>query len=201
MESFITGLTFGYGASVPIGPINILIMAYSIRSFKLGFGVGLGAMSTDMFYLLLMSFGVLTLLDNQIINYTLAIFGTLFLLYIAYLTFKSADKLLPKPNETDTKESTFFGCYTKGLLLNFINPYIIAFWLSVSNLTTKTDSVFLSLLGLSIAIFTWIFGLSFLVSKTREFISEKIAKIFAYISSALIVFFAFMIVYNTFLKN
>lgn len=201
MDSFLAGLLLGYGASVPIGPVNILIMAYALRSFRLGFGVGLGAMSTDMFYLLLMSFGVLVFLDNQIISTVLAIFGFLFLLYIAYLTFKSADKLLPKPNENDTKESTFLGCYIKGLLLNLVNPYIIAFWLSVSSFAAGNNSVFLSLLGLMVAISTWIFGLPFAVSKSRKFISEKVAKIFAYVSSALIVFFAFMIIYNTFLKS
>lgn len=201
MESFLAGLFLGYGASVPVGPVNILIMAYALKGFKFGFGIGLGAMSTDMFYLVLMSLGVLVFLDNQIISVILGIFGTLFLLYIAYLTFKGADKLLLKPNESDTKENTFFGCYTKGLLLNLVNPYIIAFWLSVSSFTAKTNSVFLSLLGLVVAISSWIFALPFAVSKSRKFISEKVAKIFAYVSSALMVFFALMIVYNTFLKS
>lgn len=45
MESFIQGLLLGFGAAVPVGPVNILIMSYSLKRYALG---------TDMFYMLLM---------------------------------------------------------------------------------------------------------------------------------------------------
>ncbi|WP_187106629.1 hypothetical protein [Campylobacter hyointestinalis] len=54
MESFIQGLLLGFGAAVPVGPVNILIMSYSLKRYALGTGVGLGAMSVDIFYMLLM---------------------------------------------------------------------------------------------------------------------------------------------------
>ncbi len=92
MESFIQGLFFGWGAAVPIGPINVLIMSYALKSYKLGVATGLGAMSVDVLYLVLLSFGVLQILNQPILFNILAIFGSLFLLYIAYLTYKSADK-------------------------------------------------------------------------------------------------------------
>lgn len=45
MKSFIQGLLLGFGAAVPVGPVNILIMSYSLKRYALG---------TDMFYMLLM---------------------------------------------------------------------------------------------------------------------------------------------------
>ncbi|MFW5614250.1 MAG: LysE family transporter, partial [Campylobacter hyointestinalis] len=112
MESFIQGLLLGFGAAVPVGPVNILIMSYSLKRYALGTGVGLGAMSVDIFYMLLMSFGVLKFLNQPIFLNLLSIFGFLFLLYIAYLTYKSADSLIAE--DLNLKENSFWSCYTKG---------------------------------------------------------------------------------------
>ena len=38
----------GLGVSVPIGPVNVLIMSYALRSYTKALCLGLGAMSADM---------------------------------------------------------------------------------------------------------------------------------------------------------
>lgn len=198
MESFVQGLFFGWGAAVPIGPVNVLIMSYALRSYKLGAAIGLGAMSTDVFYLLLMSFGVLSVLNIPVLFNILAIFGSIFLLYIAYLTYKSADNMITQ--SSNLSESSFVGCFVKGMLLNLVNPYVIGFWLSVSSFTAKTSNVSLSLAGLVLAISIWILGLPIMVAKSKRFISQNVAKWFAYISAVLMAIFAIMLLFNTFIK-
>ncbi|PPB69121.1 LysE family transporter [Campylobacter hyointestinalis] len=199
MESFIQGLLLGFGAAVPVGPVNILIMSYSLKRYALGTGVGLGAMSVDIFYMLLMSFGVLKFLNQPIFLNLLSIFGFLFLLYIAYLTYKSADSLITE--DLNLKENSFWSCYTKGVLLNLVNPYIIGFWISVSSFAASSSNALMSLSGLIISIGLWILGLPLVVSKSKRFISQTTAKIFAYVSALLMVVFAFMLIYNTFFKG
>ena len=76
MESFITGFLLGLGIAIPIGPLNILIMNYSLSSFKQGFSFGLGAMSADMMFFILLSVGVLAVLDAPCIFNIIAIFGS-----------------------------------------------------------------------------------------------------------------------------
>jgi L-lysine exporter family protein LysE/ArgO len=244
MEAFLSGMLFGYGASVPIGPVNVLIMANALRGFRYGFAVGLGAASVDVVYLILASFGVLALLNSDVFMTVLGTFGAGFLLYIAWLTWKGADKLagqaevsnltsrdckaapcdrgtdapldLSKETVRDGARTEFSGsqtsednsnlkkdsgvatCYLKGFLLNAVNPYIIGFWLSVASFAAQTGDVKTSVAGLIFAIFTWIFGLSWVVAKSRRFIGGAVARWFAYISAALIAFFAFYIAYNTF---
>lgn len=199
MESFIQGLLLGFGAAVPVGPVNILIMSYSLKRYALGVGVGLGAMSVDIFYMLLMSFGVLKFLNQPIFLNLLSIFGFLFLLYIAYLTYKSADSLIAE--DLNLKENSFWSCYTKGVLLNLVNPYIIGFWISVSSFVASSSNALMSLSGLIISIGLWILGLPLVVSKSKRFISQTTAKIFAYASALLMVVFAFILIYNTFFKG
>ena len=90
---FLSGAILGFGAAVPIGPVNILIMSYALVKFRLGLAIGLGAMAVDVGYLLAINFGLLKFSQNEILTQILAIFGALFLLYIAYLTLKSAKSL------------------------------------------------------------------------------------------------------------
>ncbi len=184
---------------MPVGPINILIMSYALKSYKLGVATGLGAMSVDVLYLVLLSFGVLQILNQPVLFNILAIFGSLFLIYIAYLTYKSADKLINQ--DLNLKENSFTRCFVKGAFLNLINPYIIGFWLSVSSFAAKSSSTTLSLAGLIAAIGIWILGLPFAVSRSKRFISQGVAKIFAYFSACLMAVFAIMLLFNTFFKG
>ncbi len=55
-----SGLLLGYGLAVPPGPMNALIAAWSLRSFRHGFAAGAGAMSADFLLMLLTLFGVLS---------------------------------------------------------------------------------------------------------------------------------------------
>ena len=65
--SFLSGVFLGFGASVPFGPVNILILTYALKAFKNSIAVGLGAFSIDMLYLFLLQFGLLNFLDNVIL--------------------------------------------------------------------------------------------------------------------------------------
>ncbi|WP_236861089.1 hypothetical protein [Campylobacter vicugnae] len=85
MQGFIEGLALGFGAAVPIGPVNVLIMSYALVKFRLGLGVGLGAMAVDMGYLFGISFGVLKFSQNELLTQILAIFGSIF--FILYCLF------------------------------------------------------------------------------------------------------------------
>ena len=92
MDSFITGILLGLGVAIPIGPLNILIMNYSLSSFGRGFALGMGAMSADILYFVLLSLGVLVVFDNPWIFKSIAIFGAIFLLYMAWTCYKTLVK-------------------------------------------------------------------------------------------------------------
>lgn len=44
IASLLSGISLGFGAAVPLGPINILIMTNALRSYKSAVAIGLGAM-------------------------------------------------------------------------------------------------------------------------------------------------------------
>lgn len=199
MESFIKGAFFGYGASIPIGPINILIVAYALRSFKLGFAIGAGAMLTDAIYLLLSHLGVSVFLkQNALFMEILSIFGASFLFYIAFITARGANKIL---EFNVASKQSLMRCFLQGVWINALNPFIIAFWISVSAFTNSVQNQFLSLAGLIFSITTWIIFLPLIVAKSRKIISPKVAAVFAYVSAMFLAVFALLIIYEQFFKG
>ena len=200
MDSFITGILLGLGVAIPIGPLNILIMNYSLSSFGRGFALGMGAMSADILYFVLLSLGVLVVFDNTWIFKSIAIFGAIFLLYMAWACYKNASKMLAKISNTERGES-LLACYLKGLGLNSINPFIVGFWLSLSSVVVSSANWMIAALGVLLALFAWVLGLSILTSLARRIISAKVARIFSYVSAVLMLFFTAFLIYNTFLKD
>ena len=200
MDSFITGILLGLGVAIPIGPLNILIMNYSLSSFGRGFALGMGAMSADILYFVLLSLGLLVVFDNPWIFKSIAIFGAIFLLYMAWTCYKNASKMLAKISNTERGES-LLACYLKGLGLNSINPFIIGFWLSLSSVIASSANWMIAALGVLLALFAWVLGLSILTSLARRIISAKVARIFSYVSAVLMLFFTAFLIYNTFLKD
>ena len=200
MDSFITGILLGLGVAIPIGPLNILIMNYSLSSFGRGFALGMGAMSADILYFVLLSLGVLVVFDNPWIFKSIAIFGAIFLLYMAWTCYKNASKMLAKISCAERGES-LLACYLKGLGLNSINPFIIGFWLSLSSVVVSSANWMIAALGVLLALFAWVLGLSIVTSLARRIISAKVARIFSYVSAVLMLFFTAFLIYNTFLKD
>ena len=200
MDSFITGILLGLGVAIPIGPLNILIMNYSLSSFGRGFALGMGAMSADILYFVLLSLGVLVVFDNTWIFKSIALFGAIFLLYMAWACYKNASKMLAKISNTERGES-LLACYLKGLGLNSINPFIIGFWLSLSSVIASSANWMIAAFGVLLALFAWVVGLSLATSLARRIISAKVARIFSYVSAVLMLFFTAFLIYNTFLKD
>ena len=175
-------------------------MNYSLSSFGRGFALGMGAMSADILYFVLLSLGVLVVFDNPWIFKSIAIFGAIFLLYMAWACYKNASKMLAKISNTERGES-LLACYLKGLGLNSINPFIVGFWLSLSSVVVSSANWMIAALGVLLALFAWVLGLSILTSLARRIISAKVARIFSYVSAVLMLFFTAFLIYNTFLKD
>jgi len=84
----------GYSLAVPPGPMNALIAAWSLKSFRHGFAVGAGAMSADLL-LVLLTLALSTALKSLGEVYYAPFYaagGALFL----YLAYKIAASKPPK---------------------------------------------------------------------------------------------------------
>ena len=196
MQEILSGIIFGIGVSVPIGPVNILIMSYALKSYKKAFFLGLGAMGADALYLTLLSFGVLKFFNSPTGFKILAVFGAIFLNYMSILILKNSKSNI-KMQKTDS--FSLFGIFAKGFLINLSNPYVIAFWLSSAAVLSYMGGNFiLTLFGLITGIFLWISLFPLVIFKARKVIGEKIANLFSYISAFILIFFSIILIFRTF---
>lgn len=196
--SFSEGFLLGLGAAIPLGPINILIMNESIKRYKSGVIIGLGAMSSDIVYLLLIMFGLVAYVNRPEILNLLSLFGGLFLLYLSYTIYKNKEKKIDVSIEKEVKRSSV-KLYIKGLILTFINPYTVGFWFSASGyIVAKELDPFATMFGMLSAIFLWITIMPYLVHRSRHRISQGISRIISYISSLLLFGFGIMMLLNLF---
>jgi len=190
ISSLLSGLALGAGAAIPLGPINILIMTNALRSYKSAVALGFGAMSADIIYFLLTMLSGLKLLKYKTFATILTIFGSLFLLYIAYQIFKSRNNDLKVSKENPSK-ADILKSYTKGLSLTLLNPYTIGFWLSVSTTIASNNlSIKWTVAGIICTIAMWITIMPFIVHKTKHLISKRVSYLFSIISSLIMLFFA-----------
>ena len=191
MQPFVQGVLMGLGVSVPIGPINVLIMSYALRSYTKALCLGLGAMSADMLYLALSAFGISQLAKIPIVFACISVFGAAFLLYIALGIYRDAKRSVHLQSVERGSHVAVFG---KGFLLNIFNPYVIMFWLSVS-VSIGRERFGLALAGLVCGILSWITLFALAVYKSRAKISDRAARAFAYISALILLFFALKLIY------
>lgn len=185
--TFFEGVLLGFGAALPLGPINLLIMNKALRSYKNALFIGLGAMSADVSYLAFILFGASHLLKESLIFEALLIFGGSFLLFIAYKIFRSRNN--PIERKYSIQESNLFFYYIKGYLLTLLNPYTMLFWLSMSSYSLGSSSLLAALSGMLFAIALWIILMPWIIHSQHSLVSQKVSFIIALFSSMLIASF------------
>lgn len=187
-QSFIEGFLLGLGASVPLGPINILIISNALRSYLVAVSIGAGAMSADITYLLLALFGLFFLFKSSLITLVMALFGSIFLLYLSFEIFKHRRDTI---HIKEVNSKSIFKSWLKGYSLTLLNPYTVIFWLSVSTyISTKNLEPLSTLLGLFSAITLWITLMPLAIYWSKHLFSQRVIELFSTISSIILASFA-----------
>jgi len=196
LAMFFEGMILGFGAAVPLGPINLLIMNEALKSYKKAVAIGFGAMSADVTYLLLILYGITIYLKEAIFLSILSTLGGFFLIYLAYLIFRGRDSHIQKVKVS--KKTTALSNYFKGYILTLLNPYTILFWLSVTTYSTTTQSFGITIFGMVFAITLWVAIMPYFVYVKRTLISDRLSSIIAIISSIIILIFGLLLLVKTF---
>lgn len=91
---FVGYIFLGLSLSAPIGPINAAQLDKGLRGgFLHAWAVGLGAVSADIIYMLLVYFGMIHLLDAPFVKAFLWLFGFFVLVYTGVESIKSSGEV------------------------------------------------------------------------------------------------------------
>jgi L-lysine exporter family protein LysE/ArgO len=195
-DSYIQGFFLGLGAAVPLGPINILIMNHALKNYRFGVAIGFGAMSADIFYLLLVLIGVLNFLHDPTFLNVLGVLGSFFLLYMGIGIFRSRNKKLNKGEER-IRTKDILKLYSQGFVLTLLNPYTIAFWASIAGYTVHKElDILFTIVGMISALLLWITIMPYFISRAKHKIGQKTSFYINIVSSIILVGFGFSLLFN-----
>ena len=177
----VKGLLLGFGAAVPPGPVNLEIARRTTRGgFWAGATVGLGAVTVDVCFAVLLSLGVLQIIDSTPwIAIPVHVIGIALLLFLAQGALGNAVARLRKPGKQglDNRPAapSARAGYVTGVAMCVTSPYQALFWLTVvpgvlsgprSTDVTLADGVTLCA-GVFIATLTWVVSFAGLLAGFR----------------------------------
>lgn len=125
------GMLIGFAIAAPVGPIGLLCVQRTlIRGPWSGLLSGLGAASADAVYGGIAGFGLASLTQLLLVWQTeLRLGGGLFLIYLAWQTWRSA--LTVKPASIRPTHAGLLGDYLSTLALTLTNPVTILAFLGI----------------------------------------------------------------------
>ncbi|WYT60642.1 LysE family transporter [Paenibacillus sp. FSL K6-1217] len=130
MNIFIGYMILGLSLSAPIGPINAAQLDKGLRGgFMPAWAVGLGAISADLIYMLLVYFGMIHLLDAPFIRAFLWLFGFFVLVYTGVESIMHSGEITAA--ETRGSGVPLSRSFMSGFLMSLFNPLSILFWLGI----------------------------------------------------------------------
>ncbi|ARV05892.1 lysine transporter LysE [Polaribacter sp. SA4-10] len=112
------------------GPDNVFVLTQSIvNGKKFGLATVFGLMTGCLIHTTLVAFGVSAIIkENDNLFFAIKLFGSIYLLYLAYQVFKSDDKILISTE--NVQEKTTKQLFKTGFLMNVLNPKVTIFFLA-----------------------------------------------------------------------
>ncbi|WP_298764947.1 LysE family translocator [uncultured Polaribacter sp.] len=112
------------------GPDNIFVLMQSIvNGKKYGLATVFGLISGCLVHTTLLAFGISVIIQqSEKLFLAIKIFGALYLLYLAYIVFKSDSKILFSSESIQKK--TTKQLFKQGFVMNVLNPKVSIFFLA-----------------------------------------------------------------------
>jgi L-lysine exporter family protein LysE/ArgO len=203
-QPFILGILLGLGAAIPIGPVNLEIIRRNLNYSKYhGVLFGLGACSADLFYFLLLSLGLLSIMTTPFVIKTTGLIGTVILAYFSLCCFRQ------RSFETTAITKSANSHHTQllsGFIMTCFNPYTIFFWLGLSAQVVALQhnhshsSLYAAGIGVMTGTVSWVLCLNIIIAAIKHKLSHRVNSALNYSGGILLLLFATLSFAHLFIK-
>ncbi len=176
---FLEGFAVGLALVVLIGPVLLVLVSTTVEKGKgSGLAVAFGIFVSDIVAVGLCSLGFARLFLNPEVTPWIGLCGGLLLIGIGlrYL-YSPASRAKLKSRNTAT---SIFGFFTKGFLVNFVNPFVFVVWLGIIAGATSRHGVgrdlVLFLSGSVLGVFTLDVMKVFLANSIKHVLRQNFLK-------------------------
>jgi L-lysine exporter family protein LysE/ArgO len=193
LHEFWLGALLGWGAAIPIGPINLEIVRRNLNyGTSIGMTFGLSACGADITYVLLLCLGFINLLAHPEFLKIFGVLGSGILIYFAIQAFRlntSTTQNTIKPSGSMLRNGL------EGFGLTLLNPFTILFWASVSSQISlaaagASGAVFAASIGVLFGTATWVIFLNLLIKYTRHRLSGNTMRLLNICGGVILIGFA-----------
>ena len=188
---FIDGFIVGFAMIVFVGPVLFTILQISLeKGFIAGLMSAIGVFISDVVCVVICYHGASTFINDSTNDMWISILGTIILLSIGFTYIFKPNlnlKVVDKPSTL-----SLFTAFTKGFLVNFVNPFVFAVWIAVIGIAQKdyqdTD-LWIYLLAATFAVLVTDTIKVVLAEKLRPLLNPKnLSKIYKIIGFILVAF-------------
>ncbi|MEK3686991.1 LysE family transporter [Paenibacillus sp. FSL R10-2736] len=197
MNVFIGYIFLGLSLSAPLGPINAAQLDKGLRGgFMHAWAVGLGAVSADIIYMLLVYFGLIHLLDDPFVKVFLWLFGFFVLVYTGVDSIKNTGDI--SVAGLRGSDASLSRSYVSGFLMSLFNPLSILFWLGIygsilaeaaSNYPMQQLLIYSGAIVLGILL--WDVTMAAASSLFRKFLTVRVLQVISVLSGLSLIGFGF----------
>lgn len=203
IEGFVLGITLAF----MIGPAFFALIQTSInRGFKAGVQMAVGISLSDTILVFLMNLGIIHIIDAPIVQLLFGVIGGIILIGFGLYTY------LKKEITHETHEVQIKGKWgravtfiLKGFFLNFMNPFVWVFWITVSvgmssNLQTKENILLFFTTTLLTLLATDVVK-CFIANKIKRILSPKVLFFINKTVGLILFVFGIVLIVRVFLEN
>ncbi len=177
MPVFLDGFLVGLALIILIGPVFFTLLKTSLQhGVVAGSMVAIGIFISDVLAVLLCVFGASAYLKSEESKFYLALAGGVILIAMGVRYFLKKKTTAEETIELKVKH--YAGFFTKGFLVNFVNPFVFAVWLGIIAVAGNKHGfdvdlgIYLS--GTLLAIFICDMSKVFLAGKIKNILKPQI---------------------------
>ena len=184
----------GISLSAPVGPINAAQMEIGLRhGFWNAWVFGLGAVSADICYMLVVYTGLAQYMQVPLIQTFLWLFGAFILTYSG---IESLVAIQRKKGQSYNRNSKITRSFRSGFLMSLLNPLSILFWVGIyGSVLAKTithltaQQVIINSLAILAGIIIWDYTMALMASIFRRYMTNQLLMAISLISGISLVGF------------
>jgi threonine/homoserine/homoserine lactone efflux protein len=136
LQDILSAIPVGFILSIMPGAVFFVLLETSVlKGFKAALAFDLGAISSDIVFILIAYFSSYKLLEKIKDEPALFIFGGIVMVTYGIISFFKVNKTskaeLLGEDEIEIIKKNYLSLFIKGFLLNFINIGVLGFWLAI----------------------------------------------------------------------
>ena len=219
--TFFNSLTIGYsGAMMPGSLLTYTIEKSTKEGKSAGFIISLGHVALEFFLVIFLFLGLGQFLTSSIANIVIGFVGGAILCYLGFSSLKESMNNKEKTdNKSETEKANSLSrsntepelkknklkLFFAGIVISASNPYFLVWWAAIGLKLLLDAHALLGLFGILIfylghilADISWYSFVSFVVSKTSQFLKPSVYKKIIIILSFVLIFFGLSFIYKSF---